>query len=159
MLCDLWTLSDVLLCTASILNLVAISIDRYMIIQHSFKYTQRRNPKLMLFMILCVWLLSALISIPPLFGWGRASKTIEIEGICLVSQDFRYQIYATLLAFYLPLIVMIILNIIILRTAKKLTEKEMKNCVPVRQRRSSISAFIDSIRRKSIPVFVIRFLR
>ena len=105
-------------------------------------------------MILCVWLLSALISIPPLFGWGRASKTIEIEGICLVSQDFRYQIYATLLAFYLPLIVMIILNIIILRTAKKLTEKEMKNCVPVRQRRASIAALIGSIRRKSITVYL-----
>ena len=103
-------------------------------------------------MILIVWVLSALISIPPLFGWGRASKMLEINGSCMVSQDFKYQIYATLLAFYVPLIVMIILNIIILRTAKKLREKEIKNCVPLKQKRSSITALIVSkmnLRRNS----------
>ena len=93
------------------------------------KYTQKRNAKLMILMIVSVWLLSALISIPPLFGWGRASKTLQQEGICLVSQDFRYQIYATLLAFYIPLLVMIIVYINIYRTAKEIKEKEKKTCI------------------------------
>ena len=92
------------------------------------KYTQKRNTKLMVLMILSVWIVSALISIPPLFGWGRASKTLQKHGICLVSQDFRYQIYATLLAFYIPLLVMIIIYINIYRTAKKIKEKELKTC-------------------------------
>lgn len=127
-LCDLWTLFDVLLCTASILNLVAISIDRYFIILHAMVYTQRRNAKLMILMIVSVWILSALISIPPLFGWGRASNNLQKIGICLVSQDFRYQIYATLLAFYIPLLVMIIIYINIYRAAKKIKKKELETC-------------------------------
>ena len=94
-------MSDVLLCTASILNLCAISIDRYFIILHAMVYTQRRNAKLMLLMILAVWLLSATISIPPLFGWGKPSETLKRKKICAVSEDIRYQIYATFFSFYL----------------------------------------------------------
>ena len=124
--CDLYILSDVLLCTASILNLCAISIDRYFIILHAFAYTQRRNAKLMLTMILVVWLLSALISIPPLLGWGKPSARVALDGTCAYSSDLKYQIYATLCAFYLPLAVMIIIYINIYRAANKIRKREME---------------------------------
>jgi 5-hydroxytryptamine receptor 7 len=116
----------VLLCTASILNLCAISIDRYFIILHAFAYTQRRNAKLMLTMILVVWLLSALISIPPLLGWGKPSARVALDGTCAYSSDLKYQIYATLCAFYLPLAVMIIIYINIYRAANKIRKREME---------------------------------
>ena len=89
-------------------------------------YTQRRNAKLMLLMILVVWLLSALISIPPLFGWGKPSARLHEHQICAVSSDLKYQIYATLGAFYLPLIVMIIIYINIFRAANKIKKREME---------------------------------
>ena len=117
---------DVLLCTASILNLCAISVDRYFIILHSMQYTQRRNFKLMLLMIIVVWLLAGLISIPPLFGWGKPSARLQREYVCSVSDDLKYQIYATLLAFYLPLIVMIIIYLNIFRAARKIKKREME---------------------------------
>ncbi len=100
----------------------AISIDRYFIIMHAFVYTQRRNGKLMFIMILIVWLLSALTSIPPLFGWGRKQKAFE----CTVSDDLKYQIYATLLAFYLPSALMIIVYINIYKAARKIKKREME---------------------------------
>ena len=130
---------DVLLCTASILNLCAISVDRYFIILHSMSYTQRRNFKLMLLMILIVWLLAGLISIPPLFGWGKPSARLQREQVCAVSDDLKYQIYATLLAFYLPLIVMIIIYLNIFRAAKKIKKREMETAGRLQYNRQSLS--------------------
>ena len=119
-------MSDVLLCTASILNLCAISVDRYFIILHAMVYTQRRNFKLMLLMIITVWLLAGLISIPPLFGWGKPSARLQREQVCAVSDDLKYQIYATMFAFYVPLVVMIIIYFNIFRAAKKIKKREMQ---------------------------------
>lgn len=70
-LCDLWTSTDVLLCTSSILNFLIISIDRYLIINHPFKYAPLRKAKLQVLMISGVWVISSLVSLPPVFGWGR----------------------------------------------------------------------------------------
>jgi hypothetical protein len=70
-MCDIWTSTDVLLCTSSILNFLVISIDRYCIINHPFKYAPMRKVKLLSLMIAAVWILSALVSLPPILGWGR----------------------------------------------------------------------------------------
>ena len=79
-MCDIWTSTDVLLCTASILNFLVISIDRYFIINHPFKYAPMRKVKLLSFMIAGVWILSALVSIPPILGWGRMYSNCSIRG-------------------------------------------------------------------------------
>ena len=73
-MCDIWTSTDVLLCTASILNFLVISIDRYCIINHPFKYAPMRKVKLLSLMIAAVWILSALVSLPPILGWGRTYR-------------------------------------------------------------------------------------
>lgn len=70
-MCDIWTSTDVLLCTSSILNFLIISIDRYCIINHPFRYAPMRKVKLLSLMIAAVWILSALVSLPPILGWGR----------------------------------------------------------------------------------------
>lgn len=89
-MCDLWTSTDVLLCTSSILNFLVISIDRYFIINHPFKYAPMRKVKLLSFMIATVWILSALVSLPPILGWGRKysrSRMRAFDSYCLTSLE------------------------------------------------------------------------
>ncbi|UJR21637.1 hypothetical protein I4U23_024714 [Adineta vaga] len=114
-MCDIWTSTDVLLCTSSILNFLVISIDRYFIINHPFKYAPMRKVKLLSFMIAAVWILSALVSLPPILGWGLPSKNLPI---CEVNSSLEYQIFATMLSFYIPLIVVLIIYANIYRTAQ-----------------------------------------
>lgn len=73
-LCDLWVSSDVLLCTSSILNLTCISVDRYMAITKPLTYTAYRSKFLARVMILLVWIVSAVITCPPIFGWRDKNR-------------------------------------------------------------------------------------
>ncbi|XP_025907670.1 5-hydroxytryptamine receptor 7 isoform X2 [Nothoprocta perdicaria] len=69
--CNVFIAMDVMCCTASILTLCVISIDRYLGITRPLTYPVRQNGRCMAKMILCVWLLSASITLPPLFGWAQ----------------------------------------------------------------------------------------
>lgn len=66
-------------------------------------------------MILSVWLLSASITLPPLFGWAQ---NVNDGRVCLISQDFGYTVYSTAVAFYIPMSVMLIMYHRIYRAAK-----------------------------------------
>lgn len=76
--CDIHSAMDVLLSTASIMNLCLISLDRYWSITQAVEYLKKRTPARAVVMIGAVWILSALICIPPLLGW-KVERTPEEE--------------------------------------------------------------------------------
>ena len=103
--CDIYVLFDSMLCTASILNLCCISVDRYFAITKPLKYSTKRSKRLALIMICITWIVAVLVCCPPIFGWreeGRWENTHE----CVLTRDPGYIIYSSLGAFYLPLLVM-----------------------------------------------------
>ncbi|KAM3940771.1 5-hydroxytryptamine receptor 7 isoform 1-T2 [Leptodactylus fuscus] len=118
--CNVFIAMDVMCCTASIMTLCVISVDRYLGITRPLTYPARQNGKLMAKMVFIVWLLSASITLPPLFGWAQ---NVTVERMCLISQDFGYTVYSTAVAFYIPMTVMLIMYQRIFVAAKISAEK------------------------------------
>ncbi|XP_009576481.1 PREDICTED: 5-hydroxytryptamine receptor 7-like, partial [Fulmarus glacialis] len=94
--------------------------SRYLGITRPLTYPVRQNGKLMAKMVFIVWLLSASITLPPLFGWA---KNVTVERVCLISQDFGYTVYSTGVAFYIPMAVMLVMYSRIYKAAKVSAEK------------------------------------
>ncbi|KAJ8317064.1 hypothetical protein KUTeg_004968 [Tegillarca granosa] len=70
--CNMWLAIDVLLCTASILNLCAISLDRYLAVTRPIQYPSTMSRKKGKIIVACVWILAFVVCLPPLIGWNDA---------------------------------------------------------------------------------------
>ncbi|KAI4884993.1 hypothetical protein NFI96_006216 [Prochilodus magdalenae] len=115
-LCQVWISCDVLCCTASIWNVTAIALDRYWSITRHLEYTLKTRKRISNVMIGLTWLLSSVISLSPLFGWG---ETYSEEALaCQVSQEPFYTVFSTFGAFYLPLCVVLFVYWKIYKAAK-----------------------------------------
>lgn len=106
-MCDIWLSSDITCCTASILHLCIIALDRYWAITDALEYTKRRTAGRAAIMIAVVWILSICISIPPLF-W-RQGKAHELATCTVNTDQISYTIYSTCGAFYIPTVLLVIL--------------------------------------------------
>lgn len=121
--CKMWLTSDVLCCTASILNLCAIALDRFWAITDPINYAQKRTVKRVLVMIAGVWVLSLLISSPPLIGWNDWSDDDDFI-VCKLTERKGYVVYSSLGSFFIPLFIMTIVYAeIFIATKRRLRER------------------------------------
>ncbi|CAG6003401.1 dopamine receptor D2a isoform 1-T1 [Menidia menidia] len=118
--CDIFVTLDVMMCTASILNLCAISIDRYtavaMPMLYNTRYSSRRRVTVM---ISVVWVLSFAISCPLLFGLNNTAT--RDESLCVIANP-AFVVYSSIVSFYVPFIITLLVYVqiyVVLRKRRK----------------------------------------
>ncbi|KAG7254979.1 hypothetical protein CRUP_008817 [Coryphaenoides rupestris] len=118
--CDIWAALDVLCCTASIMSLCVISIDRYVGVSHPLRYPGIVTERRALLAMLGVWLLSVVISIGPLFGWKQAQPPDDT--VCPITEEPFYALFSSLGSFYIPLVVILAMYCRVYVVAKRTTK-------------------------------------
>ncbi|XP_072140010.1 D(2) dopamine receptor A-like isoform X2 [Mobula birostris] len=118
--CNIFVTLDVMMCTASILNLCAISIDRYTAVAMPMLYNTRYSSKRRVtIMISIVWVLSFAISCPLLFGLNE-TDTMN-DATCLIHHP-EFVVYSSIFSFFIPFIVTLLVYVqiyIVLRKRRK----------------------------------------
>ncbi|XP_062702906.1 dopamine receptor 1 isoform X1 [Aedes albopictus] len=115
--CDTWVAFDVMCSTASILNLCAISLDRYIHIKDPLRYGRWVTRRVAIGTIVVIWLLAALVSFVPISLDLHRDKRDEtdtsliINGVkyetCALDLTPTYAVVSSCISFYVPCIVMI----------------------------------------------------
>ncbi|KAG4074807.1 hypothetical protein HA402_006446, partial [Bradysia odoriphaga] len=112
--CDTWVAFDVMCSTASILNLCAISLDRYIHIKDPLRYGRWVTRRVAVGTIVTIWLLAGLVSFVPIsFGLHRPESPLIYEDngkkypTCALDLTPTYAVVSSCISFYVPCIVMI----------------------------------------------------
>lgn len=124
-LCKMWLTCDIMSCTSSILNLCAIALDRYWAITDPINYANKRTLKRVVYQIIGVWILSLVISSPPILGWNDWPDEFTADTPCQLTSEPGYVVYSSLGSFFIPLVIMTIVYIKIYIAARQRLRKRV----------------------------------
>ncbi|XP_017487191.1 PREDICTED: tyramine/octopamine receptor [Rhagoletis zephyria] len=112
--------------------------DRYWAITDPINYAQKRTVGRVLLLIAGVWILSLVISSPPLVGWNDWPDEFTSTTPCELNSDRGYVIYSSLGSFFIPLAIMTIVYIeIYIATRRRLRERAKASKINTMARKSA----------------------
>lgn len=118
-LCLLMLSILIMLTMSSTYSLLAISVDRYIAILNPLRYKSIMTPNNSFILIVTAWIVAFLSGLMPLMGWH---KPPPLHGYCIFVHviDMTYLVYFfSLVYFYLPLIIMLVIYIQIYLAVRK----------------------------------------
>ena len=120
-MCDVWQLSDVVMCTSSIMHMCTISLDRYTAIRDPLRSRAARGHSSTTFWakIAVVWLASVLIGSPLIVvGVLRPGDLLSDDGQCAIVNAY-FLVYGSLAAFFGPLTIMLVTFVLTVRLLER----------------------------------------
>uniref|UniRef100_A0A8C4X081 Muscarinic acetylcholine receptor n=1 Tax=Eptatretus burgeri TaxID=7764 RepID=A0A8C4X081_EPTBU len=129
--CHLWLALDYVASNASVLNLLAISVDRYLSVTRPLTYRAKRTPRRATAIIGLAWGVSIVLWAPPILSWewigeeDIARSTANSDSDCTVGffNEPLITFGTAFAAFYLPCIVMCALYWRIYKETEKRTKE------------------------------------
>lgn len=107
-LCNFWTFMYLIAAPTSILNLMAVSMDRYLAISAPLKYYTVMTPKLALLIIAIIWLYSLTFTTAGMVGWPFYEHSV-IGGLCAFNITPSYSVVSSAVNFILPTVIMCVI--------------------------------------------------
>ncbi|KAF7701928.1 dopamine receptor D4a isoform X1 [Silurus meridionalis] len=104
--CDGLMTMDVMLCTASIFNLCAISIDRFIAVSIPLNYNRKHVDQRQVVLLSATWILALAVASPVLFGINDVPNRDHSE--CKLENN-NYVVYSSVCSFFVPCPIMLLL--------------------------------------------------
>ncbi|XP_069507543.1 histamine H2 receptor [Ambystoma mexicanum] len=124
--CNIYTSLDVMLCTASILNLFMISLDRYYGVTAPLRYSMLVTPCRVAVAMVVIWVVSLMVSFLPIhMGWNTKDMLVQNlrdtddRSTCQFELNREYVLVDGLVTFYLPLVIMCLMYYKIFKIARE----------------------------------------
>ncbi|XP_054766741.2 D(1) dopamine receptor-like [Lytechinus pictus] len=129
--CRVHVALDIMISTASILNLCVIAVDRYWAITKPFEYQEKMTKRRALIMIAVAWILSFVLSFLPVFSnihtVPNSMNSLELDPPqCIFLLNRYYAVISSCISFYIPSAIMIAIYARIFREARR-QEKLIRN--------------------------------
>ncbi|TWW67633.1 dopamine receptor D4b [Takifugu flavidus] len=119
LMCDGLMTMDVMLCTASIFNLCAISVDRFIAVSVPLNYNRKHVDHRQLILLSATWLLALAVASPVIFGINNVPD--RDPSACKL-EDNNYVVYSSVCSFFIPCPIMVLLYFGVFRGLKRWEE-------------------------------------